>query len=477
MMTLSIVWLVLPLVVGFGIYLFPKVDRILTMGVAIASFAVGLPLIIGQTSLNLSLLDSFGVSLRLDAQGGFFILTNALITAAVILSSWHSKKSAYFFTQLNILHGSLNAVFVCADLMSLYVALESLSIAVFLLIAYRRTDRTLWVGLRYLFVSNTAMLFYLLGAVLVYQANNSFAYSGLAQAPAEAVALILLGLLTKGGVFISGLWLPLTHSEAEATVSALLSGVAIKAGIFPLLRFAPLLDSIDSAVRIVGLGTALLGVSFAIFEKDIKRIFALSTVSQMGFILAAPAVGGFYALSHGLAKATLFLATSGLPSRKINELRQTPMRRSIWLTLTTAGLSLAGFPLLIGFGAKALTLSSLQPWQVIPMNVSAVGTAIVFTRIICLPHVGESTRKIFTGFWPAILLLVGSLFVTSSFFLEAYTLSEVTKALAKIALGGVIYLLVCKRFVIKLPAPVERLENLIGIMALMLIGLFSWVIV
>ena len=52
-------------------------------------------------------------------------------------------------------------------------------IAVFLLIAYPRDDRSIWIGLRYLFISNTAMLFYLIGAVLVYQTSNSFAFAGL----------------------------------------------------------------------------------------------------------------------------------------------------------------------------------------------------------------------------------------------------------------------------------------------------------
>lgn len=477
MSILLIIWIVLPLIAGFSIYLFPKVDRVLAIGLAIASIGYGLQLIVNQTTLDLVLSDSFGVTLTLDPQSGFFILTNGLVTAAVILYSWQSNKSVYFFTQLCILHGSLNAVFACGDLMSLYVALESLSIAVFLLISYRRTDRTIWVELRYLFVSNTAMLFYLLGAVLVYQNNYSFAYSGLTNAPAEALALILIGLLTKGGVFVSGLWLPLTHAESEVAVSALLSGVAVKAGIFPLLRFAPLLETVDTTVRIFGIGTALMGVLLAIFEKDIKRILALSTVSQMGFILAAPQAGGYYALSHGLAKATLFLTTSGLPSRHIDDLQQKPISRSTWLVLTMAGLSMAGAPLLVGFAAKVLVLKSLQPWQVVLMNVAAVGTAIVFARLIFLPQTKKPQKSLPTEFWPAALLLMGGLVVSSGFYYQAYTLNNLTKSVATIALGWLAYMLIFQRLTLKLPTTVERLEHLIGIMSLMLMGLFSWVFV
>lgn len=102
----------------------------------------------------MELLNNFGVTLLLDALSGFFILTNGLVTAAVILYCWNSGKAAFFYMQTLILHGSVNAVFACTDFISLYVALEVISIAAFLLIAYPRTDRAIWVGLRYLFTSN-----------------------------------------------------------------------------------------------------------------------------------------------------------------------------------------------------------------------------------------------------------------------------------------------------------------------------------
>jgi multicomponent Na+:H+ antiporter subunit D len=81
---------------------------------------------------------------------GFFILINALVTLALVLYCWRSDKPAFFYSQTLILHGSVNAAFACIDFMSLYVALEILSIASFLLIAYPRSDRSLWVGPRYL---------------------------------------------------------------------------------------------------------------------------------------------------------------------------------------------------------------------------------------------------------------------------------------------------------------------------------------
>jgi len=161
--TWTISWIALPLAIGFSIYLLPKLARHLALAVSLVSVGYGLYQILMPAPLTLRLLDSFGVTLVADALSGFFALTNALVTAAVVLYCWRQGKSAFFYTQTIILHGSVNSAFICADFISLYVALEVISIAAFLLIAYPRTNRSIWIGLRYLFVSNTAMLFYLIG--------------------------------------------------------------------------------------------------------------------------------------------------------------------------------------------------------------------------------------------------------------------------------------------------------------------------
>ena len=478
MTTFTLIWITLPLFVGFSIYLLPKLDRALAITVSFISLVYGLWLVLNPAPVSLQLLDSFGVSLFIDGLSGFFILTNAVVTTAVILYCWQSGKGAFFYTQTLILHGSVNAVFVSADLISVYVALEVIGIAAFLLIAYPRTDRSIWVGLRYLFVSNTAMLFYLLGAVLVYQSTNSFAFIGLANAPTEAIALIFIGLLTKGGIFVSGLWLPLTHSESETPISALLSGGVVKTGVFPLVRFALIVPEIDPIVRIFGVSTALLGVSYAVFSQDTKRILAFHTVSQLGFILAAPAVGGFYALTHGLVKSALFLIAGNLPSRNLKVLKQNPIPTSIWITLAIASFSISGFPLLAGFGAKVLTSKNLVPWQVIGMNIAALGTAISFAKFIFLPYAHTSdlsTDTVKPGFWPALVLLLSGLVLANGLYYEAYSLNNVFKPLVTIAAGWLAYLLIFQKLSIKLPRVAEQFDNLIGAMSLMLTLLF-WMV-
>ncbi|NEO86717.1 MAG: cation:proton antiporter [Spirulina sp. SIO3F2] len=471
---LTIIWIALPFLIGFSIYLLPKVDRVLAILIALFSLGYGFTAVLLPEPLTLHLLDQFGVTLIVDQTSGYFILTNAIVTTAVILYCWAQQKSAFFYTQMIILHGSVNAAFIGADLISLYVALEVISIAAFLLVAYPRSDRAIWVGLRYLFISNIAMLFYLVGAILVYQANQSFAFAGLANAPPEAIALISLGLLTKGGIFVSGLWLPLTHSESETPVSALLSGVVIKAGVFPLVRMALLVPDIEPLVRLFGVCTALLGVGYAIFEKDTKRMLAFHTVSQLGFVLAAPPVAGFYALTHGLVKSALFLIAGNLPSRNFKALKTLPLATPLWGALAIASFSISGVPLLSGFGAKVLTMKNLLPWQVIGMNVAALGTAISFAKFIFLPRSSEGQMKLKPGFWPAIMLLLGGLVVANIVYYDAYTLKNLLKPLLTIALGWLLYLLVIQRITWKLPRYFEQFDHLIGVMSLMLTALFWW---
>jgi multicomponent Na+:H+ antiporter subunit D len=473
MITLTLVWIALPFLAGFTVYLVPKLDRFFTLFVAFISIAYGLYQCVNSSPQAIQLLDNFGVSLLIDSLSGYFILTNGLVTAAVILYCWHTNKSTFFYTQAIILHGSVNAAFVCADLISLYVALEVISIAAFLLIAYPRSDRSIWVGLRYLFVSNVAMLFYLIGAVLVYQTHHSFAFSGMQGVPPEAVALILLGLLVKGGIFVSGLWLPLTHSESESPVSALMSGVVVKAGVFPMVRMALTVSELDPIIRIFGVGTALLGVFYAMFEKDTKRMLAFHTISQLGFVLAAPEVGGFYALTHGLVKSALFLISGVLPSRSFKELHHTPINTRLWVALAIASFSISGFPLLSGFGAKVLTMKNLLPWQVIGMNLAALGTAISFAKFIFLPRGGED--QIRPGFWPGLILLLAGLVVANVAYYDAYTIANIIKPLATIFLGWLVYYFIIQKISLKLPRILEQIDHLMGVMSVMLILLF-WMV-
>ena len=279
-------------------------------------------------------------------------------------------------------------------------------------------------------------------------------------------------MLVKGGIFVSGLWLPLTHASVETPVSALLSGAVIKTGIYPLVRLALLIDQMDVAIAIFAITTAIFGVTYAIFEKDVKRMLAFHTISQLGFVLATPNAAGIYALSHGLVKSALFLMSGALPTRNLKELQHQKINTSLWLGLTLASLSIAGMPFLAGFVTKTLTLKGLTSWQFIIMNIAAVGTAISFAKFIFLPHSREEKNNQDQGFWLGAIFLLCALFASNLIYPSAYTIPNISKSLITIAIGWTIYLLVIKKVVVYLPRNLEKIDHLLGMMSLTLVGLF-----
>ena len=235
-------------------------------------------------------------------------------------------------------------------------------------------------------------------------------------------------------------------------------------------------------MRIFGVGTALLGVFWSIFARDTKRTLAFSTISQLGFLMAAPTVAGFYALTHGLAKSAMFLITGVLPSRDFENLRKQGIDRRIWIPLVIASCSISGFPLLSGFGAKVLTTKNLLPWQSILMNIAASGTAVVFTKFIFLPNSKlyenydkGNKRKVHCSFWLSMLVLIGGLVVANFFYPEAYTIGNIIKSLIIIGIGWLLYWLFFKKLFLRLPSVAEELEYLIGTMSIILIITF-WMI-
>ena len=397
---LLIGWLLLPYLAAFLGALLPLLWRPLGLGCIAATAAVALATPLGLLPDQLDLLGVHGVALQLDALTVPFLGLNALVGGAVLLERWSQRPAGSTLLLLLVLHGGLNAAFVAADLISLYVCLEVVGLSAFLLMlgSGRSTPESptnLWVALRYLLVGNAALTLYLVGAAVVYLQQGSFRYEALASVSgAAAPALLLVGLLCKSGLFLAGLWLPRTHAEAPAAVSALLSGVVVTAGALPLLRLAALQPALLPSLQLVGAASAGLGLLYALAETDAKRLLAWSTVSQMGLVVLSPAAGGSYALAHGLAKATLFLLTPRFPSRQLSGWRQRPLPLATALPLGLASLSICGLPLLLGGIAKAdlgaaldgaLGGGALGGGAALLLNLASVGTTAVYARLWGMP--------------------------------------------------------------------------------------------
>jgi len=374
---IAIGWLLLPFLAAFLSALLPVLARWLALlccaatvflAAAIALGALQLGAITGEALPGgalpgaIALLGPYGVSLRVDAFSAPFLLLNGLVGGAVLLDGWRQPPPGPFLPLLMVLHGGLNSAFVATDLISLYVTLEVVGVSAFLLILISRSERTLWVALRYLLIGNTVMTLYLIGTAVVYVQTGSFRLEAVAATTGgAALALLLVGLLTKSGLFLSGLWLPLTHAESPAVVSALLSGVVVTSGIAPLLRLNEAVPALHGVIPAIGLASAALGLLFALVDGEVKRMLAWSTLSQMGLVVLAPAVGGIYALGHGVAKAALFLGARRYPARDLAGWKSRPLPPGVWGPLWIASLSVAGLPPLLGFTAKYQLNKAISP--------------------------------------------------------------------------------------------------------------------
>jgi NADH-quinone oxidoreductase subunit L len=285
------------------------------------------------------------------------------------------------------------------------------------------------------------------------------------------------------------IWLP-DAMAGPTPVSALIhAATMVTAGIYLVVRsnflfeLAPLTKDIILAI---GFATSMIAAFIAMRQNDIKKVLAYSTVSQLGLMFVALGMGAytvaiFHVTTHAFFKALLFLGSGSVIHAMSDEqdirlmgglAKKLPITH---LTFLIGTLAIAGFPLLSGFGAKVLTMKNLLPWQVVGMNIAALGTAISFAKFIFLPHSNQdqsvkATLKV--EFWVALSILLGGLVVANVVYFEAYDLENIAKPLIIIGIGWIAYWLIFRSALVKLPTLFEKFENLIGVMSLMLILLF-----
>ncbi len=189
------------------------------------------------------------------------------------------------------------------------------------------------------------------------------------------ILLIFLGCMSKSGQFPLHVWLP-DAMAGPTPVSALIhAATMVTAGVFLLARLFPVLAQSQTAmavVAIVGVITLFFGGLLALVQDDIKKVLAYSTVSQLGYMIAALGVGGytasiFHLFTHGFFKALLFLGSGSLihavHSNNMSDMGglRKAMPHTFW-TFVIGSLALAGFPLTAGFFSKDEILIAGDIW-------------------------------------------------------------------------------------------------------------------
>jgi multicomponent Na+:H+ antiporter subunit D len=288
-----------------------------------------------------------GIVLRLDGLSAAFLLMTALVAGAVTLyalaeyrhPAGGESRAAYGFWPLVLfLWSGLNTAFLSRDLFNLYVALEVTSLSGVALVALHGGASGLVAQMRYLLFATLGSLLYLMGVAILYAETGALDLAAVADrlqaGPPATAALVLttLGLLLKTAIWPLHVWLPAAHASAPAPVSALLSSLVVKASLYLLLRlwlelFAPILDDLAWMLPgLLGSAAVLWGSALAMRQERLKLMIAYSTVAQLGYMLfalpfvtAGPAQAAaawtgtmLHILSHGIAKAAMFLAAGAI---------------------------------------------------------------------------------------------------------------------------------------------------------------------
>lgn len=348
-----------------------------------------------------------GIEFRIDRVSVIFMFMTVLAFWYVYLYVWWSRKGDHkFFFFLSMLQGSLLALFMVNDLFSIFVLMEFITITCSILITYKKDGISVKAGLYYLLNNSIAMLLFLLGIMFMYMVfgtlNLTLITSALSQYVNDpgyrwGIALILSAICLKSAIFPVFSWLPLAHSSAPASVSALLSGLVVKSGIFILLRLGAMafIPGVHELLMILGLISGLFGAGMAFLQTDIKRILAYHTISQVGLIVVGLSSPGttseigalLHIFNHFLFKSLLFLCAGTIIT--ITGERQISMIRGIFQKNRTLGLSLmvgilgiTGAPFFNGSLSKALIKASFLGFQIEPLLfIINAGTILSFVKL------------------------------------------------------------------------------------------------
>ncbi len=285
------------------------------------------------------------------------------------------NRNKYFALLLGFMGGMIGVV-LARELFTMFVFWELMTLAAYFLITFEKNPASIRAGNKYFLMSEGGALAILSGIVLLWTEAGTTSLDGLgATGPIDSgmgisiLSLFLVGFGVKAAFFPLGSWLPDAHPEAPSPISALLSGIMIKVGLFWILRtfweIFGISPSWSSSLAVIGALTILIGGLLAVVQTDIKRLIAYSSISQVGYIMVGIGIGTglgvggaiFHLINHALFKGLLFLSAGivvyATGTRKLDEMGGLGRKMPFVFGSTLIGaLSLAGVPPLNGFYSK-----------------------------------------------------------------------------------------------------------------------------
>ena len=335
-------------------------------------------------------LPPYGIELAVDRLSVLMLLIiSGASTAALVFGKASldqeigQERAPLFFAAWLLVLAALCGMVTTGDAFNLFVFLEISSLASYVLIAAGPDRRALMATHRYIILGTLGATFYLIGVGLIYMMTGTLNLADMALRIGEvaelrpilvAAGFITMGLALKVAVFPVHAWMPNAYAFAPHVVSVFLAACATKAALYVLIRFdlmvfLPHLSEHAAQLRgffiplaVVGF---LVGSTVAVFERNLKRMLAYSSVAQLGYILLGLALLTPLALTgavvhlfnHALIKGALFMAVVCIAHRSGSVqlpaiagcAREMPLTMAAFVV---AGLSMVGVPLTVGFVSK-----------------------------------------------------------------------------------------------------------------------------
>jgi len=397
------------------------------LGQRIATFFVVIASFLGESAVIAHLIGCHGATyqidwplpfgpalLSVDPLSNLFLLPLFLVTGCVSVYSlayWPAKEktNAGKLTMfLGLFAASMILVVMARHGVLFLMAWEIMAISgYFLLTTEQQSIEVQWVGTVYLFATHVGtmalfVLFSLLRGTIgsyTFPAPHSISQS----MPVTAVILItaLIGFGGKAGLMPLHFWLPGAHANAPSHVSAMMSGVMLKMGVYGLLRTFSFFDGLPAwlgwLVLLLGAWSAINGIAMAAGQRDLKRLLACSSIENIGiifigiglalvglqlhtpYLVVCGLFGAFiHIINHGLFKSLLFLGSGvlihGTGTREIDRMGGLARRMPITSPLFLIGsLAICGLPPLNGFvGELFLYIGAITDGVVAPMPIAAL---------------------------------------------------------------------------------------------------------
>ena len=332
----------------------------------------------------------WGIELRIDLLNALVLLIVTGICTIVLLASPRSldqevprQRHHLIYALILLCMTGLAGMTITGDAFNIFVFLEISSLSSYALISQGSTRRALTSAIQYLVMGTIGGTFILLGIGMIYMVtgtlniidmSDQLALVGANRTVLVALACIGIGTAIKLALFPLHIWLPNAYTYAPAMVTAFLAATATKVAFYVLVRFVFSIFGTDLAFTSMHLGKVLMmlalaamfaGSLVAIFQDNLKRMLAYSSVAQVGYMvlgLSLVTVSGLtgglvHLFNHALMKCGLFMVLAAILLRtrtvNINELAGIG-RRMPWTmaAFVVAGLSLIGVPMTVGFVSK-----------------------------------------------------------------------------------------------------------------------------